>query len=141
MQQQQQTMAFGTPPVGAYPGYVMAGPVPNNFQAQMNGTNMDAFSRSNPYLTVNPQQQMSNPNKSPPTSSAPSQPMFNHYAQTPQGMAMATSNGAIYAQIAAVQNQAGQPSANWAEFIPSNQVPLSNGIHKNEGKPKEISLN
>jgi hypothetical protein len=115
-------MAFGTNPVGTYPSYVIAGPVPNAFPPQMN-----------PYLAVNPQQAIANPaSKSPPTSSAPSQPFINQYAQPTQGMGIPSG----VAQYAAQMGQNGQPPVNWAEFIPSSQVSSMNGnhSHKSEGK-------
>jgi hypothetical protein len=121
IQQQQQTMAFGTNSVGTYPSYVIAGPVPNAFPPQMN-----------PYLTsVNPQAIANPASKSPPTSSTPSQPFINQYAQPSQAMSL-PSGVAPYA--AAQMGQSGQPPANWAEFIPSNQV--ANGNHKNEDSNK-----
>lgn len=112
-------MAFGTNPVGTYPSYVIAGPGPNAFPPQMN-----------PYLAVNPQQAIANPaSKSPPTSSAPSQPFINQYAQATQAVSI-PSGAASYSGPQMGQNQ---PPANWAEFIPSNQVSSANGTHKNEG--------
>jgi hypothetical protein len=131
IQQQQQTMAFGTNPVGTYPSYVIAGPVPNAFPPQMN-----------PYLAVNPQQAIANPaSKSPPTSSAPSQPFINQYAQPSQPMSIPSGVAQYAAQMG--QNQSGQPPANWAEFIPSNQVSSANGVHKSEDshKPTPKSAN
>jgi hypothetical protein len=120
IQQQQQTMAFGTNPVGTYPSYVIAGPVPNAFPPQMN-----------PYLAVNPQQAIANPaSKSPPTSSAPSQPFINQYAQPTQGMGIPSG----VAQYAAQMGQNGQPPVNWAEFIPSNQVSSMNGNHSHKSE-------
>ncbi len=111
-------MAFGTNPINTYPSYVIAGTV----TPQM------------PYLPVNPQQSIANPaSKSPPSASAPSQPFINQYAQAPQGMGM-PSGMAPYGTPQMVPSQPGQAPANWAEFIPNNQVSATNGIPKNEGK-------
>ena len=111
-------MAFGTNTINTYPSYVIAGPV----APQM------------PYHSLNPQHSISNPaSKSPPSASAPSQPFINQYAQAPQGLSM-PSGMAPYGTPQMVPNQPGQAPANWAEFIPNNQVSTTNGIPKNEGK-------